>query len=113
MIADLPVLVTGDDFQLPVDLTTNDLAFVVDVNAEVKARVVSLDHRTAWSAAVAQIAGTAGADWPNGRVAVFFTAAETAAIVKYGLAQIEIQVNQFGGKSTWFAGIRVVKGQID
>lgn len=113
MITDLPVLVTGDDFQLSVDLTTNELAFAVVSNAEVKARVVALDHRTAWSAAVAQPSGTAGADWPNGRVAVFFTAAETAAIAKYGLAQIEIQVNQLGGKATWFAGIRVVKGQID
>jgi len=108
----IPVLVTGDDFHALVDLTENDLAYVVDGAASVKACIVSLDHRSAFCTAVAQSSGAIGANWPAGRVAVVLNAAATAAIVKYGLAQIEIQVEQGGGKYTWFAGVRIVKGQI-
>lgn len=108
----LPVLVTGDDFYALVDLTENDLAYAVDLAATVKARIVALDHRSALSAEVAQASGTAGANWAVGRIAVLLNAAATVAIVKYGLAQIEIQVEQAGAKYTWFAGVRIVQGQI-
>lgn len=109
----LPVLVTGDDFYLLVDLTTNEVAQAVDGAAEVKARVVSLDHRTALSAAVTQAPGADGADWAAGRIAVLLDTATTAAITRYGRAQIELQVNQGGGKFSWFAPAMIVKGQID
>jgi hypothetical protein len=109
----LPVLVTGDDFYLLVDLTTNELAQVVDAAADVKARVVSVDHRTALSAAVAQSFGADGADWGAGRIAVLLDTATTAAITRYGQAQIELQVSQGGARFSWFASVMVVKGQID
>lgn len=108
----LPVLVTGDDFVVLVDLTANDLAYVVDAGAEVRACLISLDNRIALSDVVTQSSATAGAAWVTGRVAIVLGAAITAAITSVGLAQIEIQVSQGGGKSTWFAGVRIVKGQI-
>lgn len=108
----VPVLVTGDDFHVLVDLTENDLSYAVDSSAAVKACVVALDHKSAWCAVVAQSSAAVGADWPAGRVAVVLDASTTGAIVKAGLAQIEVQVHQGGGKASWFAGVRVVKGQI-
>lgn len=108
----VPVLVTGDDFHVLIELTENDLAYAIDPAAVVKACVVALDHKSAWCSAVTQSAAATGADWPAGRVAVALDATATGTIVKYGLAQIEVQVHQGGGKASWFAGVRVVKGQI-
>lgn len=108
----MPVLVTGDDFHVLIDLTENDLPFGIAGGAEVKACVVALDHKLAWCAAVVQSSVASGADWPVGRVAVALDAAVTATILKAGLAQIEVQVSQSGAKASWFAGVRVVKGLI-
>lgn len=106
-----PTLVTGDDFAIPVDLTVNGIAHAVSLGATVKAGIVSGDHATLWLDGVAQVSSANGASWSTGRVAVVFTKAQTALITTYGLALIEIQVEDVTTDS-WFTPVRVVKGNI-
>lgn len=107
----IPVLVTGDDLALPVDLTVNGVAFDAS-GGTVTARIVSLDHDTALCDEAQQNSAASGANWAAGRVVVELAAALTAAIVSYGQALIELQVDKAGRKATWFVAIVVVRGHV-
>lgn len=107
----IPVLVTGDDFALPVDLTVNGAAYDAG-GAQITARIVALDHTAALADSVDQSAGASGADWAAGRVVVELPAANTAGIASYGQALIELQVDKGGRKATWFVSVVVVQGHV-
>lgn len=106
-----PILVTGDDFTLPVNLTINDAAFNMSTATSVKARIVSADHAAALTSEVAQSSGTSGANWTASLVVVVIAAADTASIASFGAALLEIQV-EMSGKATWFVPVEIVQGQI-
>lgn len=106
----IPTVVTGDDFRLPVNLTISNTAFDASA-ATIKARIVSMDHATALTDEVAQSSATPGANWAQSLVVVVIGAADTSAIVRYGMALLEIQVAS-DIKETWFTPVNVVQGQI-
>lgn len=106
----IPVLVTGDDFALPVNLTANEVAVNV-AGATITAGIVGTDHAALHLQGIAQSSGATGANWGAGLVAVEFTAAQTAAIVATGAALIELQVAS-PAKATWFIPIQIVRGHV-
>lgn len=107
----MSVIVTGDDVLLLVQLKKNGAPFVISSAASIKAAVISPDHCTVLIGPSDQSAAAPGASWSTALVAIQFSSAQTAAILSYRPAFIEIEVND-GGKLTWFAGIDVVKGLI-
>ena len=107
----MPVIVTGDDVTLAATLKKNGQTFSIDTAAEVKAMIVSGDHRQALTAAVDQDHTTTGADWANSLIMVSLPSSETGKITIDGRAVLEIQVND-GGKKTWFGLVTIERGQI-
>ena len=108
----IPTLITGDDIIVPVPLTKNDATFVISGSATVKARLVSIDHKSAYSAEVTQSSATSGANWGASLVVVKFAPGDTADVTFQGLALLEVQVDDAGVKTTWFGQVVLVKGNI-
>ena len=108
----IPIIVTGDDADIFVTLTKDDATFTIAPADTVEAAIVSVDHETLLMAAVSQSEAAAGADWANSLVAVEFTAAQTALIIKTGHALLAVQATISGKKTTWFDDVGVVQGQI-
>ena len=105
-----PILVTGDDFNLPVILTAN--AVPVNLTGSViTAAIVNFAHDAVILAGIAQPQANAGSDWPNGIAGIAFSKADTADISTYGIALIEIQVAGVT-TSTWFTPVMIIKGNI-
>ena len=105
-----PKIVTGDDVSLLVTLKKNGATFDM-TGATVKAAIVDNSRSVKLTGDVAQSSGTAGADWANSLVAVRFSSTDTA-ITATGPAWIEIQVEAGGLKTTWFAGVELLKGNV-
>lgn len=106
-----PLLITGDDFTLPLILKKNALAFAISPSADVKARLVSSDRTQLLCDPIAQVSTAPGADWANSLVVVSLPAAATASLQFQGLALLEIQVND-GTKTTWFVTVKILRGSI-
>jgi len=113
-----PTLVTGDDSLLPTELFKDDIAFLINSSAVVKASVVSKDRKTIILDPVIVSISETGSDWVNSLVVPKFASADTGAILsnQLGSALLEIQVDETvsgGGKQTWFATIKILQGTID
>jgi hypothetical protein len=107
-----PTIVTGDDLRQPVQLHINDQPFAIGVAGTVQARLVSLDHKRALTAAVEQSRTAAGADWATSLVVVEMLPAATVDVVEFGPALLEMQVAD-AIKQTWFIPVTIVQGHID
>jgi hypothetical protein len=107
----MPVLVTGDDTTIPVTLKKNGVTFIIGAEATIKARLVSLDHKTTYTAEVEVDKGETGTDLSKSLVVASFSPTATSAIDYQGKALLEIQVDD-GGKKTWFAAIEIKRGNI-
>lgn len=107
----IPTLVTGDDIVLPVTLTKKGLTFSINPAATIVARLVATDRESVYTAEIAQVTAHANADLPNSLIVIVFTNADTVGITFQGGALLEIQVDD-GGKQTWFASVRIKRGQI-
>lgn len=108
----VPTIVTGDDMYIPVTLKKNGATFAISQTGTVKARVVTTDHFKTLTVSIDQQRSMAGADWANSLVVVNIPSAQSATITQYGQAVLEIQVTD-PGKTTWFANVNVIKGNID
>ena len=106
-----PNLVTGDDITLPVTLTKKGLTFPIDPGAAITARLVSSDRESVYTAEIPQVTNHANADLPNSLIILVFVSTDTVGVLFQGSALLEIQVND-GGKQTWFASVRINRGQI-
>jgi CheY-specific phosphatase CheX len=107
-----PIIVTGDDMRQPVQLTINSLPFAIGLAGTVKARLVTLDHKTALTVVVDQSRSAAGADWSASLVVVEMPPTATAPIAEYGPSLLEVQVDDVI-KETWFIPVTIVQGHID
>ena len=105
------VLTTGDDNVIACKLTDAGKTFPISNGASVKAVVTSLDRQTTLSAVVEVNLGAVGTDLANSKVIVEFGENESGAITQYGVALLEIQVDD-GGKVTWTKEILIRKGNI-
>ncbi|MGV0961841.1 MAG: hypothetical protein ACOYB1_18605 [Limnohabitans sp.] len=109
----VPEIVTGDSTSLAVTLRKNGAVFAIDPAAEVKAALVSKDHKTAYTAEpIEQSNAAPGADWPHSLVIVELPPSSTNDIAYQGLALLEIQVSENASPKTWFVLVNIVTGQI-
>ena len=106
-----PIVVTGDDFTVPVQLYKNEAPFSIGGAAVVKARLVSQNHETPFTDEEVQSSATSGAAWGTSLVVVILNATLTAPVPFQGGALLEVQVND-SGKLTWFIPVTIVKGQV-
>lgn len=106
-----PIITTGDDVAIQVNLTKDGAAFVINVASTVKARLTSINRDVAYTAEVEQSATTAQADWAQSRVMVRFASADTAAITFQGRAWLELQVYD-GARTTWWIPVEIRRGSI-
>ncbi len=117
MIDDSVEIVTGDDASFVVTLykVKNKIkeTFEISSSAEVKALLVSSDHKTPYmEAPVAQSINTPGADWTNSLVAIELPKSSTEGIIYQGKALLEIQVSESGKSKTWFLAAKIITGLI-
>lgn len=106
-----PVIVTGDDVTLKSTLLRDGEVFEISDTAEVKAMLIADDGKKLLTSVIDQDKDTPGADWSNSLIMVVIPSTETEAIINYGTATLEIQVND-GGKNTWHDTVNIVKGHI-
>ncbi len=112
-----PTLVTGDDIVLPTVLrkkaseATEYTTFVIAPGAIITARLVSTDRESVYTPEIAQITVQTGVDLANSLIIIIFASADTIGITHQGGALLEIQVDD-SGKTTWFAPVRLNRGQI-
>jgi hypothetical protein len=106
----IPTLVTGDDFNLPVALTLNNIAVSL-TGATITAGIVSVDHSKALLAGVVQPESNPGSNWASGIAGVAFTKAQTADITSFGMSLVEIQVAG-PTTNTWFTPVNVIRGSV-
>jgi hypothetical protein len=106
-----PVIVTGDDLLLPVQLLKDGLPFAIAGTATVKARLLSQNGAVALSGEVAVSSATAGSDWSQSTVVVALAGTDTSAATYQGPGKLEIQVAD-AIKETWFQRVDVVRGTI-
>lgn len=113
-----PTLVTGDDLSFPTVLRKKPFGssiystFSIDPGATIFARLVSTDRENVYTPEIAQVTDEQGADLANSLIIIAFTSAETIDIAHQGGALLEVQVDD-GGKLTWFASVRINRGQIE
>lgn len=113
--------IIGDSRPYTVQLTINDLPFVIDPLKDlVKAAIVSTDKKALSSAPVSVLSTAPGADWATSKLTVKFPRASTAGIKEEQKAYMEIQVT-FDGQNvdeaewddwTWFLEVKLVKATI-
>lgn len=108
----MTIIVTGDDVALPVTLKKDGKTFSIANNAVVKAALVSADHNDLLAGPVILSNSAAGSNWGASLVIVQFNAQTTGAITSYKPSLLEIEVND-NGKLTWFADVRIIKGNIN
>lgn len=110
-----PMIVTGDDFSIQVQLKRGTpgatAPFAISETGEVKARLVSLDHKQTYTSEVTQISTLPGADWSTSLVVIRFAGSDTSGITYQGKAKIEIQVTD-PLKSTWWVDCSIRRGNI-
>lgn len=106
-------LVTGDTSLVIVTLKENDV--LVDLTGmTVKARLVPCRGGDPLTDVWTLSAGTPGADWPNGKVAIQIPGAATEDIntTLHDTVSVEIQANDGTYDKTWFASIETRQGSI-
>lgn len=110
-----PYVVTGDDITIPVQLRKGAegsvAPFVISGTGEVKARLVSMDHKSVYTDEIVQSSAAPGADWSTSLVVIQFAGADTDVITYQGKAKIEIQVAD-PLKTTWWIDCIIRKGNI-
>ena len=106
------VLVTGDEITIEQTLTKDDVVFVIDSSATVKASIVSRDRTTVIVAPVSVLEATAGSDWANSKVIIVIPEVDTETLTTFGPMFLEIQVDD-SGKLTWHVKIELQQGTID
>ena len=73
-------IVVGDDSVFSAQLYKDAAVFAIDAGATVKAMLVSLNHGTAYTAAITLDNAVSGADWANSLVVVEMADTDTAGI---------------------------------
>lgn len=112
-MSDIASIVTGYDANLPISLTKDGAAFVIDSAATVQVALVSTDRTATLVPAVTCSDATAGADWSVSLIVALFSTVMTTAITVTGDALLEISVTENGEKLPWFADAIIVKGSIE
>jgi ABC-type iron transport system FetAB permease component len=107
----MSIIVTGDDVALPVTLKKDGVTFAIASGANIQAALVSQDRSALLAGPVTCLNSAPGANWAQSLVVVQIPSAATGAVLAYGPALLEIQVND-GGKLTWFVSVEIVKGTI-
>ena len=108
----IPEITAGDDLVLFATLKKNDATFSINVAADVKARIISLNHKIAYTVSVAQSSTAPSANWANSLVTVVMSSEESGAIPIFGAAYLEIQVDD-SGKTTFFGTVEIINGTIN
>lgn len=107
------IVFTGDDWEIPITLKKNGVAFPVDTAAEIKATVTDSDGKNPQILVPETILSPTanGADWSNGIVIAEFSAINTVNL-NTNVAYVEVQVT-FTKKTTWpRIQIEIKKGTI-
>jgi hypothetical protein len=109
-------LVTGDPLIKVINLIkitdAGEASFNIPTSGvPVTAAIVSLNHERRLTDEVSVSSAEAGSDWSASKIVVNINKTETEAITEYGLALIEIQVND-GGELTWFHPVNIIDGHI-
>jgi hypothetical protein len=109
-------LVTGDPLIKTINLLkvndSGESSFNIPTSgAPVTVAVVSNDHARRLTAEVTVLSSEAGSDWTTSTIVINIDKAETEAIDEFGLALLEIQVND-GDELTWFHPVNIIDGQI-
>lgn len=105
-------IVSGDDITIQQTLTKDDVVFLINSTATIKASLVSADRTTVIVAPVGVLEATAGSDWANSKIIILFAEADTTSLTTFGPMLIEIQVDD-GGKLTWHTKVEMLQGTID
>lgn len=110
-----PLVVTGDEFTVIVNLlkgpSDNLQTFTISGTAEVKARLVSMDHKTTYTEEITQPEANTGSNWAASTVGIRFVGTDTNAITYQGKAKLEIQVMD-PDRTTWWVDIDIRRGNI-
>jgi len=106
-----PTLVTGDDTTLVVQLKKDSASFTIANTAIVRATIIDKRGNRILSGITTCLHTAPGAVWSSSKIIVNFTSTNTASIVEYGDAKLEIEV-QDGSTLTWFSNITIAKGNI-
>jgi hypothetical protein len=104
--------VTGDTPYYPVTLTLNDATFVIAPTAIVTARIVSTDHKKAYSLEATQNLTAPGTDLAHSLLMISFPTEATKDITYQGEALIEVQVSD-ACKDSWFVPVMIVRGNVE
>ena len=106
-------IVSGDGALFPATAKQDGETFAIDESWSVKAAIVSNDRTQIIVAAQDQSPSEEGADWANSLVVVRLTQASTANITLFGLAWLELQIDDgVNPKQTYFAQVNIVKGNV-
>lgn len=116
-IAQLPRLILGDDWSIPVTLKIGKPSetFAIDSGATIKARIIDENHTKGLTPTVDVLEASTGSDWANSKVIVNISGSDNTVITSQGKAKIEVQVNDTIGVGlrTFFGDVRLVRGLID
>lgn len=104
-------ITTGDDIEIAITLKTAGATFAINSAAIVKAAIVTKAGGLTLAGPVLVSNATLGSNWQNSLIVVAIPGKATKAIKNDMMAKLEIQVDD-GGKKTWIANIRLIKGGI-
>ena len=96
MSTEIPKIITGTGRKLTVHWEVNGTAAPIPATATVRFVLVSRDHDKPYTSVLTADKDHPDADWANGVIIVIFPASETVGITSFGLAWVQIEVDQGG-----------------
>lgn len=109
----MTIITTGDHSKIPVTLKRDGATFSIDAGATIKAILTGADRITLLTEEVTIDNAAVGTDLPNSKFIVEFTKAQTLAIIDYGPAYLEVQVEEIVDEpDTWTDEVLIRKGNI-
>ncbi len=111
-------IVTGNGFELAVELQKNHKTFAIPAQTVLQAAVVSRDNKTLLAGPVNINLSAPGTDTAASMIIVQIPAALTSQITRYGPAKLEIKMTANPGTPeefshpSWFIDVLIVKSQI-
>ena len=109
-----PTFTSGDTAPYVVTIKVGTTAYAVDPADTVTAEFVSIKG-VAITSAVAQVSTTAGADWPNGIIAVAFDSTNSALLGAFDKQSVVLEIKiakTVGGSRRFQTNYLVRKGYI-
>ena len=111
-------VVTGNDFELAVELTKDGRTFAIPPGSVLQAALVSRDHSAALTPPVTVDLAAPGSDPAGSLIIVTIGKEQTGAITRYGPAKLEIEMKVYPGTPqemtypSWFVDVHIVKSNI-